>query len=108
MRAQEKFPPAERDYSWIEYKRKAFENQTDPALKEKYLHRLQDVEARRDFHTGSLRPIDHLIQFDNNPNMELKEARWEIYKISISFAHKGKQGASSSRLCFTIKPLFTT
>ena len=67
-RAQEKFPPAERDYSFIEYYRKAFEKETDPGVKEIYLHALQGSEARRDFHTGSLRPIDHLIQFDNKMN----------------------------------------
>ena len=104
-RAQQKFPTAERDYSGIEYYRKAVENETNPVLKETYLHSLQDVEARRDFYTGTLRPIDHLIQFDNNPNMELNEARWEIYKISISFKYKRKKESPPSRkIFFTIKP----
>ena len=93
---QEKFPRIERDYSYIENFRKAFESETNPESKEGYLHQLQDWEAVRDFHTGSMRQIDHLIQFDNNPNIELKEARCEIYKISISFKSRSKTESSSS------------
>ena len=37
-----------------------------------------------------LRQINHLIQIDEKPNLELKEPRWEIYKISISFSFQSK------------------
>ena len=37
-----------------------------------------------------LRQINHLIQIDEKPNLELKEPRWEIYKISISFNFHSK------------------
>ena len=35
----------------------------------------------------SSRQINHLIQFDEKPNLEIQEPRWEIYKISISFSN---------------------
>ena len=80
----------DKDYSYIDFIRKAYENETGPARKMEYLHRLRESEARRDFETGSLRQINHLIQFDPTPNLELKEARCEIYKITVSFEAKGK------------------
>ena len=55
-----------------------------------YLHNLRVSEAQRDFYLGSIRQIKHLIQFDPTPNLELKEAQQEIYKISVSFEPKGK------------------
>ena len=73
------------DFSYIDFHRKAYENETQPEIKMQYLHNLRDVEARRDFHRGSLRQINHLIQFDLKPNLELNEVRCEIYKISVSF-----------------------
>ena len=53
------------------------------------LSELRDSEARRDFFTGSVRQIHNLIQI-GLPNLELKEARCEIYKISVSFRPRGK------------------
>ena len=47
-------------------------------------------EAERDYFTASLRQINHLIQIDEKPNLEMMEPRWELYKISISFQHIGK------------------
>ena len=89
-RKQENIPWPDRDYSYIDFFRRAYENETEPARKIGRLHVLRENEARRDFHTGSIRQINHLIQFDPKPNLELKEARQEIYKISVSFEPKCK------------------
>ena len=78
------------DYSYIDFYLKAYENETQPARKITLLHILRESEAERDFHSGSIRQINHLIQFDPKPNLELKEARQEIYKISVSFEPKCK------------------
>ena len=78
------------DYSYIDFHRKAYENETQPEMKMQYLHMLRESEARRDFHRGSLRQINHLIQFDMKPNLELNEVRCEIYKISVSLEYKRK------------------
>ena len=83
-------PWPDQDYSFRDFFRKAYENVTRPDFKMKYLHVLRDCEARRDFHIGSLRQINHLIQFDPTPNLELNEVRCEIYKISVSFEYKRK------------------
>ena len=83
-------PWPDRDYSYIDFYLKAYENENQPARKIDRLHRLRLNEADRDFHTGSIRQINHLIQFDPKPNLELKEARLEIYKISVSFEPKCK------------------
>ena len=79
---------AERDYSYIEYYRKAVEN-SDAEQIFQYKHTLNLAEAVRDFRSGSLRRINHLIQY-GKPNMEIKEARWDIYKVSASFHFKRK------------------
>ena len=50
-----------------------------------------DAESARDFFAvSSLRQFNHLIQFDDKPNFEIKEPRWEIYKISLTFPSTGK------------------
>ena len=72
----------------IDLTRKAYDNETRPWYRWKYLHQLRAHEAQRDFDAGSIRQIDHLIQIDPTPNLELKEARCEIYKISVSFESK--------------------
>jgi len=36
-------------------------------------------------YTSSLRPIHHLIHIGQHSNLDLKEAKWELYKLSISF-----------------------
>ena len=87
---QDNIPWPDRDYSYIDFFRKAYENDTQPARKIDHLHILRGTEAERDFYTGSIRQINHLIQFDPKPNLELKEARQEIYKISVSFEPKCK------------------
>ena len=82
--------PARRDYEFIEYLRKSMANQPDPSERNKLLQEIQFHEAERDYFTQPLRHINHLIQFDKNPNAELKEARWELYKISFSFNKRSK------------------
>ena len=62
-------------------------NDTDPCSKEKQIQYVKYNESRRDYYTPSLRQINHLIQIDEKPNLELMEPRWELYKISISFQH---------------------
>ena len=75
---------AERDYGYIEYFRKSMAAYTDPFEKEEMLRKIQNHEAWRDFYTPSLMPIKHMIQI-GEPNLELAEPKWELYKISISF-----------------------
>ena len=60
-------------------------NETDPRRKEDMSNQLKHYESERDYFTASLRPINHLLQIDPNPNRELAEPRWELYKVSISF-----------------------
>ena len=86
---QKDIPWSEKDYSYIDLFRKAYEIETRPLKKEKILHELRESEAKRDFFTGSVRQIQHLIQLDPTPNLELTTVRREIYKISISFEPKG-------------------
>lgn len=87
---QMKLPWSEKDYSYIDFYRKAYENETQPSEKSRSLYTLQESEARRDFYAGSIRQINHLIQFDPKPNLELNEPRCEIYKISVSFRAESK------------------
>ena len=82
-------PWCERDHSYIDYFRKAYEKEDNPHHKNRLFNQLRLAESKRDFHTGSLRQINNLIQI-GPPNLELKEARCEIYKISISFQPKCK------------------
>ena len=76
---------SEKDYGYIDTLRKSMIGQPDPRLKEDISNRIRWHESMRDYYTASLRPIKHLIQIDRNPNMELQEPRWELYKVSISF-----------------------
>ena len=78
--------PSERDYAFIEYFRKSLENGTEEWSFRKILfERIKFLESERDYFIGSLKPINHLIQIDEEPNLELMEPKWELYKISISF-----------------------
>ena len=93
-------PPADWDWSFLEYQRKAVEIESDPERKSGMLHALRHCEATQDYHTGSIKQINPLIQFDPQPNREFNETRVELYKISISFDVGGninflKWGASS-------------
>ena len=75
----------ETDFEYIKYFRRAAANETNPIQQKRILHIIQLHEAMRDFFGCSLRQINHLIQYDEKPNLEIQEPRWEIYKISISF-----------------------
>ena len=86
--------PAEIDYGYVAYLRKSADNTwehgrdlsgRDLSLKEKRIRQTMFHEGQRDYFTASLRQINHLIQFDQQPNLELMEPKWELYKISISF-----------------------
>ena len=54
-------------------------------MKELKLHTLRMYEASHDFWTESIKELNPLLQFDPEPNKELKEAKVELYKISVSF-----------------------
>ena len=44
---------------------------------------LRKEEARRDYYTGVIKEF-HFKQFDSKPNHDLKEAKCEVYKLTIS------------------------
>ena len=78
---QEKLDPAARDYSYIEHLRKSA-MMVPGALISSYI---KSHESKRDYFTPSLRQVNHLVQIDEKPNVELMEPKWELYKVSISF-----------------------
>ena len=80
------------DYSYIEYLHKAMANATDASKEDKMdlFHLIKGHEGFRDYYSSALWHINHLIQLDEEPNLDLKEPRWEIYKISLSFLKKCK------------------
>ena len=82
-------PPNRWDFGFLEFIRKAVEYETDQDQKLKYLHALRGQEANHDLWTESIQELKPLIQFDQKPNLELKEAKVELYKISISFSSGG-------------------
>ena len=82
---QQDLNPIEKNYAYIEYYRKSMMNTKDPSDKEEELQLVKFHEGRRDYFTPSLRQINHLIQIDEKPNLEIMEPKWELYKISISF-----------------------
>ena len=82
--------PADVNYGYIEYYQKAYEYETDPIKKDNTLHLIRETTASRDFFAGSLRQINHLFQIDGEPNRDLTDPKWEIYKISVNFTPAGK------------------
>ena len=82
---------ADRNYDYLDFYRRSYECEKLPAQKTNAYNLWKEAEARRDFHSGSIRQINHLIQFDQKPDLELTKPRWEIYKISVSYQYKGKQ-----------------
>ena len=64
---QANIPWPVRDYSYIDFCRKAYENETKPAQKIDRLHLLREREANRDFRTGSIRQINHWLDSDLIP-----------------------------------------
>ena len=86
-------PPNRWDFSFLEFFRKAVEYETDQEVKSGYLHALRGSEANRDLWTPSIKEVNPLIQFDPEPNLELKGTKIELYKISVSFLTGGKIGS---------------
>ena len=60
----------------------------DERIKSQFLHLLHYGEAEQDIWSESIREIRPLIQFDPEPNQELKEVKVELYKISVSFSYE--------------------
>ena len=91
---------AEIDYGYVAYFRKAMENSQEDGSrdlsnrnlshKEKLTRQTMFNEALRDYFTPSIRQISHLSHIDQQPNLELTEPKWELYKISVSFQTIGK------------------
>ena len=86
---QKDIPSVNWDFSFVNYHRKAYECAKSTQNREASWIEWQHGEAIKDFYTDSITEIKHLIQFDQTPNLELKEPKWEIYKISISFPFIG-------------------
>ena len=82
------------DYDYVDYYRKAYEYTDSCKEKEESLYDWRNAEALRDFYTGSVTEIKHLIQLDRTP-CDLKEPKWELYKISISFSFVCEYGRTS-------------
>ena len=82
----------DRDYEYVAYYRKAADYTENECRDQKYGRNLMAKlhEGLRDYFTASIRQINHLIQIDKKPNLELKEPKWELYKISVSFQPIGK------------------
>ena len=78
------------DYGYIEYYRRALANTTNAEKGIRYSYKILNGEALKDYHSISLRQINHLVQIDETPNLKLKEPRWELYKISLSLQCDGK------------------
>ena len=83
MRKQLKKDPSEWDYGFIEYFQKSIANGYPMRTWNSVL--IEFYEAQRDYYTQPFRHINYLIQIDKKPNLNLKEPRWEIYKVSITF-----------------------
>ena len=81
--------PSERDYGYIEYFRKAMDD-PEPGRKEMMFTKVKYHEGQRDFYAPCLKQINHLIHIDQKPNLDITEAKWELYKVSISFERISK------------------
>ena len=81
---------AQCDYRFIEYYHKALALSKDAGARSRLLDQIKIHETQRDNFTPSLRHINHLVQIDEKPNLELKVPRCEIYKISLSFQPSSK------------------
>ena len=84
------------NYGFIEYFRKAMEY--SPSNEERLFHEIKFFEGIRDYYSQSLKPINHLIQIDETPNLEFMEPKWELYKISISFRAIGRSHQILNRI----------
>ena len=108
MKKQQDIDKHERDYSYIEYYRKAYENMQIEEEKRYYYFMLLHAEAARDYNTTSIRQIDHLVQL-GKPNFDLKEPECDLYKVSISFeAVNGKKICKTTLFQLLLKVLLKT
>ena len=104
---QDDIEPSKRNFEYIEYYQKAYELETDPHQKELFHFQIIEQEAFRDYHTETLRQINNLIQI-GKPNLELKEPKEELYKISVShFMSKSKSKAYRPKSYITWNSYFT-
>ena len=90
MKKQAGIPWIDKDYSYIDFFRKSYNYDDDPVTKEISLIGIRDAETRKEYHMGSIKQINHAIQFDRKPNHRLLEPQCEIYKITISFTPVGR------------------
>ena len=81
------------DYSYMTLLARALENTSDPDLKKKYYAELVHSEAHRDYHMGSIKQFKSLVQIDERPDTEIKEAKWDLFKISMSDIAQNSLGA---------------
>ena len=77
-------PKAEVDYSYIENFRRAYNSSTDPNFKNQLLDAIESTQGGKEYHTGSMKQIDHLVQI-GSPNRDINEARWDLYKVTVTF-----------------------
>ena len=93
------------DYSYMTLLARALENTSDPALKKQYYAELVHSEAHRDYHMGSIKQFKSLIQIDERPDSEIKEAKWDLFKISMSDIAQNSLGALLNGISLQIKSL---
>ena len=86
QRKQKYKDPSLTNFGFIEYFRRSYENETDATRANETLHLLRTSEAQRDYFHGDLKQIQNMIQI-GRPNYDLKEAQWELYKLSVSHEH---------------------
>ena len=72
------------------------ENNSCPEQRQRMLHQIKFHEARREYYTESLKPINHLVQLDEKPNTEFMEPKWDLYKITLSFQAKSRLHCGNS------------
>ena len=99
MRKQTGIPWMDKDYSFIDFFRKSYNCDHDSERKEITFHGIRDSEIRREYHIGSIKQINHAIQYDEKPNRRLEEPQCEIYKITINFTPISK--------CLTVRRSIT-
>ena len=85
---------------------KAYENESNPDRKQRFLDIAQHHNLRHDYFRGSVKQINHLIQFDAHPNSLITEPQCEIYKITISILNVLK-GYLSKFSCLNGRQLST-
>ena len=84
---EERTPPSQWDYSFVDSYRKVYQSCKDNGneeLKHAAWINLRHGEARRDYYTGLLKEFKNFEQLDQMPNYDLKEAKCEIYKLTLS------------------------